>query len=105
MKKNLFLAALICSISFVGRATTNETKAATIAKRPVATATVAKPSRAKLLYEIMFDCPAQGWSIGCYGYTQLQAAQVYLYYQANIACQLISSLSANAAPKLQLIGS
>ena len=84
MKKNLFLAALLCSISFVGRAATNETKAATIAKKPVATAT--KPSRVKYLYEIIFDCPAQGWSIGCYGYTQLQAAQVYLYYQDNIAC-------------------
>ena len=86
MKKNLFLAALLCSISFVGKAATNETKTATIAKKPVATATVAKPSRVKELYEIIFDCPAQGWSIGCYGYTQLQAAQVYLYYQANLDC-------------------
>ena len=86
MKKNLFFAVLLCSISFAGKAATNETKVSPIAKKSMAAAIVTKPVSVKKLYEITFDCPKQGWSIGCYGYTELQAAQVYLYYQANLDC-------------------
>lgn len=86
MKKNLFIAALLCSISFAGNATARKAKASTIEKKPVVSTKLINASRVCELYEITFDCPAQGWSIGCYGYTQLQAAQVYLYYQANLDC-------------------
>ncbi|GAB3730879.1 hypothetical protein GCM10027594_12890 [Hymenobacter agri] len=84
MKKNLFFAALLCSISFAGKAATNETKAAGLAKKP--TAAAVKPARVKYLYEMTFDCPKQGWSIPVVGYTRQEMANAYMFYQTHLDC-------------------
>ena len=86
MKKNLFLAVLLCSISFASNAATNETKVVAIKKSPVMSTTVSKPSRLKRLCELTFNCAAGGYSIQCYGRTEAAAAAVYMYYANNLAC-------------------
>lgn len=87
MKKNLFIAALLCSISFAGKAATNEIKTAAVEKSAVTTAEVSKPTHVRLrLEELTFNCAAGGWSVQCYGSTLQEALTVYRWYAAHTSC-------------------
>lgn len=86
MKKNLFIAALLCSISFAGNATTHKTKTSAVEKTAAGSTEVIKPLRAKLLYMMDFNCAAQGWTIPVVGYTVKQMIDQYQYYVDNLDC-------------------
>ena len=86
MKKNLFIAALLCSISFAGNAATNETKTAAVEKSAVTTAKVSKPSHVKYLCAVTFNCAGGGWSVQCYGSTCEDAMKIYMWYANNASC-------------------
>lgn len=80
MNKNLFITALLCSISFAGKATTNEAKIATVVTKPM---TIAKACR---LYEMTYSCPNGAWSVQCYGYTQAEAQKQFDWLRVNADC-------------------
>jgi len=81
MKKNLFIAALLCGISFAGNAATPKAKSIVIEKKPMAVTKVCRQ-----LYQETWTCPSGAYSIVCYGYTQAAAHSVYNYYCVNLDC-------------------
>ena len=86
MKKNLFIAALLCSISFAGKAATNETKTTSVEKSTVAAAKIAIPARVKFLYETTFTCAAGGWSVQVYGRTVSALNAAVAWYETHASC-------------------
>ena len=80
MKKNLFIAALLCGISFAGKAATNEVKPSATMRKPVNTTKVCK------LFEMIWTCPSGAYTISCYGFTQKQAEYYYNYYNEHLDC-------------------
>ena len=79
MKKNLFIAALLCGISFAGNAAAPKTKSV-IVKKPMTTTKTCK------LFEEIWTCPSGAYTISCYGFTQQQAHYYYNYYNENLDC-------------------
>lgn len=86
MKKNLFVAALLCSISFAGNAATNEAKNTPAEKKTAASVELVQPLRVKLLYMMDFHCAAQGWTIPVVGRTPQEMTKQYQYYVDHLAC-------------------
>ena len=86
MKKFLFSATLLCSISFSGKAAAREGKSAVVTNMSKANSKVAKPFAACLLYIMDFSCPAQGWTIPVVGRTEIELAEKYMWYQTHLDC-------------------
>lgn len=83
MKKNLFIAALLCSISFAGKAATNETKTAAVEKSVVN----ASPNSIKReLFSTTYACPNGAWSVIVYGTSPADLDRNFAWYVANANC-------------------
>lgn len=86
MKKFLSIAALLCSISFASNATAHKAKDTATKKTIEVSTKIAKLAPVCYLYEMTFDCPGQGFSVQCYGRTEQEMANAYLFYQSHLAC-------------------
>lgn len=84
MKKALFLAAMLCGLSFASNAAASKAKEAAAEKKPEARIEM-KTTRV-LLYEMTFTCPKQGWSIPVVGNTLGEMGEAYMFYQTHLDC-------------------